>query len=29
VQAEPGDRTDAQHAHAILDACGCALLVLR
>ena len=29
VQAEPGDTTDAQHAHAILDACECALLVLR
>jgi hypothetical protein len=29
VQAERGDRTDAQHAHAILDTCGCALLVLR
>ena len=29
VQAEPGDRVDAQHAHAILDTCGCALLVLR
>jgi Universal stress protein family len=29
VQAVAGDTTDAQHAHAILDACGCALLVLR
>ena len=29
VQAEPGDRLDAEHAHAILDGCGCALLVLR
>ena len=29
VQATPGDRADMEHAHAILDTCGCALLVLR
>ena len=29
VQADPNDRTDLQHAHTILDTCGCALLVLR
>jgi nucleotide-binding universal stress UspA family protein len=29
VQAKSGDRTDLEHAHTILDRCGCALLVLR
>ena len=29
VQAKPGDRETAQHAHGILDTCKCALLVLR
>jgi nucleotide-binding universal stress UspA family protein len=29
VQAELRDKSDAHHAHAILDTCGCALLVLR
>jgi nucleotide-binding universal stress UspA family protein len=29
VQAVAGDKAGAPHAHAILDTCGCALLVLR